>query len=184
METDLNTIIKTRRTIHRYLSNEVDQNIVNRALESAHFAPNHRKTWPWVFRVIGAQSKERLIESEFKRKTANGELSEVERLAFQEKRLNPSLIVVTQKRCEDPRQAKEDYAAVACAIQNLSLSLHAEGVGSKWSTGSLTRTPHSYESLNIDSTKEEIVGFIWYGYAAKVPVVVRPALEEVVLRLS
>jgi hypothetical protein len=29
----------------------------------------------------------------------------------------------------------EDYAAVCCAVHNMTLSLHAHGVGSKWSTG-------------------------------------------------
>ena len=28
--------------------------------------------------------------------------------------------------------AREDYAACCCAVHNLCLSLHAEGIGTKW----------------------------------------------------
>ena len=30
---------------------------------------------------------------------------------------------------------KEDYAACCCAVQNLCLSLHSEGIGTKWTSG-------------------------------------------------
>ena len=72
-------------------------------------------------------------------------------------------MVVSQVRSADALQAKEDYAAVSCAIHNFTLALAARGVGSKWSTGSMTRHPIAYEVTQVDAEAEEIVGFIWIG---------------------
>jgi len=62
--------------------------------------------------------------------------------------------------------AREDYAAVACAVQNLMLALHAEGVGSKWTTGAVTRDLRTYDLTEVDFDIERIEGFIWIGIAA------------------
>jgi hypothetical protein len=43
----------------------------------------------------------------------------------------------------------------------------------------MTRHPIAYELAKIDSEVEEIVGFIWYGYAAKTPKPRRPELSSV-----
>ena len=88
-------------------------------------------------------------------------------------------MVVSQIISSDARQSKEDYAAVSCAIQNFSLALAAHGLGSKWSTGSMTRHQLAYDLSEIDQNKEEIVGFIWFGYPARVPSPKRPELSEI-----
>ena len=38
-------------------------------------------------------------------------------------------------------RALEDYAAACAATQNVLLSLHAEGLATKWATGSVVKTP-------------------------------------------
>ena len=104
---------------------------------------------------------------------------------IRDKILNPAeLIVVSIVRCSDPAIAREDYASAACAIQNLCLSLFADGFGSKWSTGKVTTHPETYEHLGIDPDLDEIIAFVWAGIPAddrKRPA--RPALSDVVRRL-
>ena len=154
------------------------------ALEAAHFAPNHKHTWPWRFTVVGPQCKAQIDQVALAMKSGNGPLQGQALNLFQEKRVNPSLIVVSQMRTQDVFQSKEDYAATACAIQNLSLVLHHHGIGSKWSSGSLIRSPKVYEILEINSQEQEIVSFLWYGYAAFTPKIHRPPLESVITQLS
>jgi len=79
-------------------------------------------------------------------------------------------------------QKLEDYAACACAIQNLSLSLVADGVGYKWSTGKITRDPNTYQIAEIDPILEEIIGFIWIGYSIKEPPLIRRPLLNSIYR--
>lgn len=173
-------LIKRRRTIHRYLDRAVPSEVVWEALDAAHHAPNHLLTWPWRFYVVGPETKGALDAAALKQKEVNGALEGAELEQFKEKRLNPSLIVATQVRSDDAARSREDYAAVSCAIQNLCLMFAAHGVGTKWSTGSLTRAPQLYELLDIDPRAEEVVGFVWYGYAAQTPSVERPELDMVV----
>jgi hypothetical protein len=79
------------------------------------------------------------------------------------------LVVASVVRHTEPAVAREDYAAVACAIQNFCLSLWAEGVGSKWSTGAITTAAETYSLLGVDAELEEIVGFVWAGLANGAP---------------
>jgi nitroreductase len=181
---NLNRLIKSRRTIHRYLDKKVPPEIVLEALEAAHFAPNHKHTWPWRFTVVGPQCKVEIDQTALAIKSSNGPLQGQALNLFQEKRVNPSLIVVSQMRTQDVFQSKEDYAAIACAIQNLSLVLHDHGVGSKWSSGSLIRSPKVYKILGINAQEQEIVAFLWYGYASYTPKINRPSLESVMTQLS
>merc|ERR1712039_1007093 len=59
----------------------------------------------------------------------------------------------------------EDYAATCCAIQNFMLSMWIEGVGTKWTSGDITRTQDFADSCGIDVEAERVVGCIWYGFA-------------------
>lgn len=57
----------------------------------------------------------------------------------------------------------EDYAASCASIQNLLLSLHSEGLGSKWATGPVIRTLAFRELVKCDPD-EMVVGLIFIGW--------------------
>ena len=91
------------------------------------------------------------------------------------------MIAVTSKKTEDDSlREKEDYAATVCALQNLVLSLWENGVGSQWSTGSITRDEETYDILSIDSKTEEIIGFIKAGYPEKTREVRKKPVVDIV----
>ena len=50
---------------------------------------------------------------------------------------------------------------------------NSRGLGSKWSTGALTKHPHPdvCDILDIDIEVEDVVGFIWVGVPMKVPTI-------------
>src|SRR5690606_3257170 len=72
-----------------------------------------------------------------------------------------ALVAFCMKKAADPTQQREDYAAVACAIQNFAIALRQDGWDSKWSTGGLTRDARTYELLGVDQNALEIVGFVF-----------------------
>ncbi|MBU0553113.1 nitroreductase [Myxococcota bacterium] len=172
-------IIRARRTVHKYLDLPVAPEIITRALEAAHSAPCHKRTWPWRFYVVGAQTRQALYEIAL---AMGGEVTPAAKASLSRKLLRPALIVATQTRSADPQRAHEDYAAVACALQNAMLSLRADGLGSKWSTGGLSRAPEAARLLGVPA-EEEIVGFLWFGYPEVTPPCARPPLEGYVRRL-
>lgn len=173
-----------RRTIHDFTDQPVEPEVLQRAFEAAQEAPCHKLTWPWRFTRVGRTTRAPLVEENKRLKGQKRTLSPAMLAKIEARMNNPELIVVSQVLAEDPMRRQEDYAAVACAIQNLCLSLHADGVGSKWGTGGLTRTDLAYEVLGIDRSREQIVGFLWVGHAADVlPAPIRPPIEQVVRQL-
>ena len=168
-------VIKTRRTVHLYEPVEIDDSLLMKFLEAGHFAPNHKLTWPWRFTVVGEEARKRIADRAVELKSDGRTLAPVQEAKIREKILNPSaLVVVSQIRTDNDFQAKEDYAAVACAIQNISLLAHAHGWGTKWSTGGITRDNNSYSAAGVDVEVEEIVGFLWVGKAKVTPSIKRP----------
>jgi len=57
---------------------------------------------------------------------------------------------------------REDYAAVCCAVQNLCLSLHNAGMGTKWTTGPVNFDTEFSEIVGLKK-EEYVVGTIWFG---------------------
>lgn len=184
---NLPELIRTRRTVHAYEADRpLPEGALERALEAAHWAPNHRFTYPWRFTLVGPETRARLVpiaaEAKARKqgKTLTPEESARLQAKVQAKVLNPSaLIVLRQVLHDDPGTREEDYASLACAAQNAMLSLWAEGIGTKWSSGGVTCDPATYALLGVDPGRERIVGFLWAGYPAKAPSPpARPPLEE------
>ncbi|MEJ2762198.1 MAG: nitroreductase, partial [Gammaproteobacteria bacterium] len=136
------------------------------AIEVARWAPNHRLTEPWHFYLVGEETIRRVIALIVELKTRGRDDVSPEAVS---KRLEaiPGWFVLTSRLTPDmPVQEKEDYAACACAVQNLMLYLWQAGIGVKWTTGEVTRDPRLYDILGVDSGRERVVGLFWYGYPA------------------
>ena len=177
---DLEQALHTRRTIHKYLPEPVAQGDLDKIMSAGHMAPCHRLTWPWRFIQVGPETREKIVPVAIACKTVKRERTpELEKSVRGKILTSGALIVVTQVRCEDAFRAKEDYAAVSCAIQNMMLMGHSLGLGTKWSTGGVTTHPDTYGVLGVDADKEEIVGFVWVGTPAAVPSIKRPDVSDV-----
>ena len=168
---DTHTALTTRRTVHYWKPQQMPKEVLDKALGAAHLAPCHRYTWPWRFNKVGANARGKLFALAVQLKKGKREHLPASTLAVLKRKIqNPAeLIVVSIVRNEDGFINRENYAAACCAIQNMSLSLHASGYGAKWSTGKVTRHHQTYEILNIDERTEEIIGFIWAGVPESTP---------------
>jgi nitroreductase len=176
--------LTTRRTVHAWAPGALPEDVLQRALEAAHQAPCHKLTWPWRFTVAGPQARAALVARGLALKDPEGTLSEAQRAAVRANLEAPAaLLVVTQVVAADPHRAREDYAAVATAVQNLQLSLWADGYGAKWGTGALTRDPVARAALQLPEG-EDVVAFLWVGRPARVTPQPRPPLESFVRRTA
>ena len=172
--------IKKRRTIHIFSKKRVPKEVIERSIFAANQAPCHRMTFPWRFTSLGIHKRELLCQLQLSLKFGDKPIDEVNAKKINDKILNPShLLVASQVRSDNHVHRLEDYAACACAIQNLSLSLVADGVGYKWSTGKITKNPLTYQIAEIDPSEEEIIGFIWIGYGTEPPVINRPLFNAI-----
>jgi nitroreductase len=175
-------LISGRRSIDFFDPAPVPNAVIREAIDVARWAPNHRLTQPWRFYLIGPKTRggvtDLAVELEVAKK---GERSGVARRA----RLDavPGFLVLTTRRSDDALLDREDYAACCCAAQNLALYLWQLGIGTKWTSGGITRDPRFYALLNIDATKESVVGFIWYGKPKVIPKQERKPAAELVTEL-
>jgi nitroreductase len=176
---DLAAILRGRRSIDLFQPQPVDPQLVLEAIDVARWAPNHRLTEPWHFYLLGPETKEALIALAVELDTAaKGERAG----AARRERLTgiPGFFVLTTRRSEDALLDREDYAACCCAAQNLQLYLWCRGIGTKWTTGAITRQLRFYELLGIDAGKEQVVGFFWYGVPKIVPTQTRRVVTAIV----
>ena len=175
-------LIRSRRTINFFKPDPPPKELVLQALDAARWAPNHHLTEPWRFYLLGRETAEavarlnaRLVME--KKGVAAGEEKLQRWLAM------PGYLAVTCVKSDSPVQAREDYAACCCAVQNAMLALWGEGVGCKWGTGVVTRHAEFYDLLWIDPEVEETVGLFFYGYPEEIPVTPRKPLSEVLVEL-
>jgi nitroreductase len=178
----IGAVLRGRRSIDLFQPEPIGTSEVLEAIDCARWAPNHRLTEPWRFYLIGKQTAAGVIDLAAELDAAaKGERAGVARRA----RLQgiPGFFVLTSRVSEDRLLEREDYAACCCAAQNLMLYLWACGIGVKWTTGGITRHERFYEQLCIDSAKEIVVGFFWYGWPKVVPAQKRREVVEIVTAL-
>ncbi|WP_269605903.1 nitroreductase family protein [Prochlorococcus marinus] len=172
--------IKKRRTLHIFSKKRVPREVIEKSIFAANQAPCHRRTFPWRFTSIGIKKRELLYQLQLTLKFGDMKIDESSLKKIRDKMLNPSHLLVATQVCTDNQVQKlEDYAACACAIQNLSLSLVGDDVGCKWSTGKITKDPNTYKIAQINSSEEEIIGFIWIGYGTEPPLIKRPLISTI-----
>jgi len=177
---DTNTAIFERRTVHAFNSKKVDEKLIFNAINAANQAPCHRLTFPWRFYSIGISKRNEILKLAIDIKSSKKLLDENSKKIIRDKFLNPShLLISSQILNKDELIKKEDYAACACAIQNLAISLASSRVNIKWSSGEIIRSKRIYKILNIDPVLEEIIGFIWVGYGKILPEIKRPMIKEI-----
>lgn len=175
---EIEELIKGRRTINLYLQTPVPEALVRNAVEAATWAPNHHVTEPWRFYLLGPETIERCLDlcSDIVRDKKGDKAARLKRESWAEK---PGWLVVTCQRSDDELRQQEDYAACSAAVQNLSLYLWQADVGTKWTTGAITRDPRFADIIGFDPDEAFVVGLVWYGYPKLTPTQARRPLDEV-----
>jgi len=166
------TAIQSRRTIKEFRSDPIPEETVWRILDTARWAPNHRLTEPWRIAIIGSRSRETLADALASQMASSQDPSVLVKAKEDARRKvmsSPVLLAITCRIAENPGQQVEDLAAVCAAIQNMQLAAWADGIGSHWNTGRVTRLLETSALLGLSERGEELVGFLYLGYPAQIP---------------
>jgi nitroreductase len=149
---DVETAIRTRRTHKAFGAAPVDWATLLELFELARWAPNHRLTNPWRFRVLGERSRAVLArEAEL---AVPGSASKLDRA--------PTLVVASARLQGEPDEQREDLLAAALAAYNVLLAAHARGLAGYWRTLALLGTPSVRAALGI-TADEEPIGLLHLG---------------------
>jgi len=118
---DVDSAIRRRRTHKHYGAEPVSEAVVRELVELARWAPNHKLTNPWRFRLLGPETRARI----------DAIVPEAEVMKL---RRAPTLVLVTAAQSDDPVRAEEDVLATAAATYAMLLAATERGLASYWRT--------------------------------------------------
>ncbi|MBR9990926.1 MAG: nitroreductase [Gemmatimonadetes bacterium] len=164
--------IRQRRSIKTFTEREVERDEIERMLEAAVLAPNHRMTQPWRFYVLGPEARSaygRALGDRKARKMADADAAALvrDKIAHQHTDL-PGMVVVAMVQDENPEIREEDYASVMMAVQNLSLQAAELGLGTHIKSGAVMEDPAARAAAGVRDG-ERIVAVVNVGEPADVP---------------
>ncbi|HKJ80096.1 MAG TPA: nitroreductase [Prolixibacteraceae bacterium] len=168
---NINEIIKNRRaTPPRFLKQEeISKETILQLVENANWAPNHKNTEPWRFKIYTGKAKQKLAGDIYQLLTEKAKVEEsivlnkVEKLKTNLERV-PVVIVIIMERDQAHRIPEwEESAAVAMAVQNMWLSATEMGLGAFWATPQFM--PFLENLLQL-KTGQKALGFFYLGKIA------------------
>lgn len=158
-------IIKNRRAVFpaQYNQKPITKEQILQVLEAANWAPTHKRTEPWRFKVLQRESLVQLGEflaEKFKETAAV--FSEFQYSKLKDNPVKASCIIAICMQ-RDPKESLpewEEIASVAMAVQNMWLTCTDLGIGAYWSSPGLIKYMHEFFSLNEG---EKCLGFFYMG---------------------
>ncbi len=169
---DVERAIASRQSIGRVTQEPVPRQEIERLLDSAVHAPNHRITEPWRFHVFAGKGRGELARAraELARIQAEAEGEEEEfaagRISRERKKAfrAPVVIAVISSGGRDEIETLENYAACAAAVQNMQLTAHSLGLATIWRTGAHAYHPYMRDFFGLEGG-DKIVAYLYLGYA-------------------
>jgi Nitroreductase len=167
-----NHLARSRRSVFPEQFEEgkkVDDSIIKEILINATWAPNHGQAEPWQFTVFTGEGLKKLasFQSELYKQEAGDNYKEGTYVKLREKPLKAShIIAIGMKRTTVKNIPEvEDVAAVACAVQNMYLSLTAYKLGGYWTTGGITYYEKAKPFFGLGEN-DRLMGFFYIGHIA------------------
>ncbi len=165
---ELEQAIRTRRTHKAYAPEPLSRETLDELFELARWAPNHKLTNPWRFRVVGPRALEAL------KQTAD------DPVAAAKLDRAPTLVAVSATQTGDPVMDEEDVLAAAAAAYIVLLAAHGRGLAGYWRTPGVLRSAAGRAALAVPDD-ERVFGLLHLGHPRQEPrVPERAAVGDVV----
>ena len=167
MNKSLEHLIQSRRSIFpaQYTSGEIPDQDLRNILDSARWAPNHRKTEPWRYKVLQGQAITDLgnfMCEQFVHNTGKPISFKLNKL--KEKLAKTSVMILIFKHRDEKESIPEweETAAVSMSVQNMWLTVHNLGYGCYWSSPKSFADMSKFDKINVGE-REEFLGFFYLG---------------------
>lgn len=180
-----NELVKKRRSVFPAqfeAGKPIDNAIIKQILINATWAPTHGQTEPWQFTVFTGEGLQTFanFQSELYKTTAGNDFKEEKYSKLQQQPLLAShIIAIGMKKNMVKRIPEiEEIEAVACAVQNIYLSVTAYGLGGYWTSGGITYVEEAKSFFGLGEA-DKLLGFFYVGHIAiPSPGAKRQPLEE------
>lgn len=158
--------IRSRRSVFpvQYNNTPISKEEIEKILETANWAPTHRKTEPWRFKVFHSESSRQQL-ADFLSKTYKEiaeSPSEFKQKKIAEKPMQSACVIAICMQ-RDPKESVpewEEVAATAMAVQNMWLTAQEMNIGAYWSSPALKDHLHKLVTFQEG---EQCLGFFYMG---------------------
>jgi nitroreductase len=184
---NFNRLVLNRRSVFPKqfdTAKKVPDEIVQQIMVNATWAPNHGQGEPWFFKVFTGKGLQKFadIQSNLYKEEAGESFSQDKFIKLKEAPLTASHVISIGMKRTTVKQIPEieDIEAVACAVQNIYLSVAAYGIGGYWTTGGITYLERAKYHFGLDD-RDKLLGFFYIGQVAipSPPAKRRPVEEKV-----
>lgn len=161
---ELETLITARRSsLLIDASREVDPAIVDRIVNIAQWAPNHKRTWPLRIAVITGDSRGTLGNTIADAMAAQGdEAMKVIKTRGKFMR-TPIVMVIAAAIGHSDSETEENKYAVAAGIQNMLLMAESFGLAALWGSPAKGANDTMTTLCSMDSS-DHVMGIVYLGW--------------------
>ncbi len=178
-------IIETRRAVYpaQYNGEPISREEITTILRAANWAPTHKRTEPWRFKVFHGPSQVGLgqfLADTYKHVTEKFSENTFNKLMHNPVKAGCVIAICFQRDERESVPEWEEIAATAMAVQNMWLTATEMGIGAYWSSPSVKKYVDKLLQMNDG---EECLGFFYLGkYDGELPEGTRktPIEEKVV----
>ncbi|HCE58890.1 MAG TPA: nitroreductase [Prolixibacteraceae bacterium] len=170
MENNISELIKARRaTPPKFLAKtEVSKELIEELLENANWAPTHKNTEPWRFKIFRGQAKQKLAADIYELLITSSEIEPVnlqkaEKFTIALKNVPVAIAIIMERDKAERIPEWEEIAAVSMAVQNMWLTATDKGFGAFWSTPEFLPLLNGLLKLK---TGQKLLGFFYLGEIA------------------
>lgn len=169
---EITELIRDRRTIYpeQYSDRKIHKEQIELLLNNAIWAPTHGLTQPWRFIVFQHEALQTLSQTlgeiylaEVPKENQND--AKLAKMIRRPKQAGAVIAVILNREEGTKISERDDFAAVACAIQNMHLTATAQGLGMFWATPGVINSQRFSDYLNLNPG-QQCVGLIYLGYPA------------------
>jgi nitroreductase len=164
--TALNDLIRKRRSVFPPAFNDKHISIedITQIIENANWAPTHKLTEPWRFKILRGLALQRLaafLVEDYKINTPFEQQSAIKLKKMADNPLRSACVIAICLKRHEELPEWEEVAAVAMAVQNMWLTCTTLNIGSYWSS------PNAIMRMNdsLDLTdNEKCLGLFYMGH--------------------
>ena len=161
---ELETLISARRSnLLIDASKEVDSALVDRIVNSAQWAPNHKRTWPLRLAVISGDSRRTLGDTIADAMAIHGD-DEMKVTKTRGKFMrSPIVIIVAAAEGATTNETEENKYAVAAGVQNMLLMTESFGLAALWGSPAKGANNAITTLCSMEPT-DHVMGIVYLGW--------------------
>ena len=161
----IHDLIKKRRSVFpaQYNDKPISRAMIEQVLEVANWAPTHKRTEPWRFRVLQGEALGRLgkfLQNKYLRTESEPKQFKAKKLLENPQKAGAIIAICMQRDPGERLPEWEEIAATAMAVQNMWLQCTEMGIGAYWSSPGLIQYMDEFFDF---SEGERCLGFFYMG---------------------